>query len=182
MRKTRVWITLGCCFAAPAIIVNAQNGKAGLWEVASRTTFQQSGSVGMFNATQPANSPSDAAPGLPVCLSQEVVDKFGVVLPPSLRDCELSHVVRQPNHMSADLTCSGRTNGKGSIDSAWTDEDHVQGKIHFVGKAKHGPNNTITMTWTEDSNAVFKNTDCGSVRPRTIPAKTQAVNRLPASK
>jgi hypothetical protein len=178
MRNTRVWMTLGFCLT-PALLAGAQSGKAGLWAVASRTTFQQSGTVGVMNAPQPLDPPSDANPGLAVCLSQEVVDKFGVILPPSLRDCEYSHIVRQPNHLTADVACTGRMNGRGSVDASWTDDDHVIGKIHFVVKAKHGPEKTMTMAWTQDSNAVYKGSDCGQIKPRVLPPKEAQASAVP---
>jgi hypothetical protein len=172
MRKTRSWIVLGCSLFAVATLAAAQNGKPGLWEVASATTFQKSsGGVGMFNGTQSGNATAASPQGLPVCLTQELIDKYGVILPPSLKDCELSNVVKKPNSMTSDMTCSGRTNGKGSIESTWSDENHVKGKIHFVGKVKAGPSNSLSMAWTEDSTAVFKSADCGSLKPRKIPAK-----------
>ena len=42
MRKTRVWITLGCCLFAVAVIAWAQTTrKPGLWEITSIMTWQQ---------------------------------------------------------------------------------------------------------------------------------------------
>lgn len=173
MRKTHVWITLSFCLLTMATIAPAQNRKAGLWEITSKTTFQQPGNVGMFSATQSGQAPSGDIPAVPVCLSKELIEKFGVVLPPSLRDCQLTNVVNKPDSLMADLTCTGRSNGKGTIETSWSDDGHATGKIHFSSKAKAGPDKTVTMTWTQDSTAVFKSEDCGSVSPRKMPASTE---------
>ena len=178
MHKFRICITLACCMFSTLLFASAQNGKAGLWDVSSKITYQHPGRVGMFSDTQSATQPSDPAPPLPVCYSQQVIDKFGIILPPSLRDCALSNVVRKPNSMSADLVCTGRMGGKGSIEASWSDDEHVQGKIHFVATANQGPNHSMmSLAWTEDSTGVFKSADCGDVRPRVIPPPKTQVGR-----
>jgi hypothetical protein len=170
MLKPRVWITLGCCIVATSISASAQSKKAGLWEVTSTTTIQQAGrEAGQPSGTESVNpSPNQSAP-LPVCLSQALIDKYGVVLPPSLRDCQVFNVAQTANHFTADMTCKGSYNGKGSIESTWTDEDHAVGKVHFVAKTKDA--SPISMRWTQDVSAVFKSADCGTIKPRPMPAK-----------
>lgn len=155
------WLLVG------VVAAGAQgNQKAGLWVVASSTRIQQPGEV-------PANgtilgSTAVAGAGLPVCLTKEVVDSYGVILPPSLKDCELTHVQRTPESFKADMTCKGGYNGLGSVESSWTDPGHVVGKIRFVSKA--GPaNDARALAWTQESTAVFKSSDCGEVKPRKMP-------------
>jgi hypothetical protein len=168
MRKNRLWIPFGCGLFAMTMLASAHAQKAGLWEVSSTLTFQKPGSVGMFSGTQAGGAAPAGGQALPVCLTQELIDKYGVILPPSLRDCQLINVVKSPNGMRADMACSGRMNGKGSIETSWPDDEHAQGKIHFTSKSGQGAQAMI-MTWTQDSSAAFKSADCGSVRPRAIP-------------
>jgi hypothetical protein len=135
------------------------------------TTIQQSGNrVGMFASTSPGSSPTGNAQTIPVCLTEPLIDTYGIALPPSLRDCEISNVQRKPDSITADMTCKGRYSGKGSIESTWSDDEHGTGKVHFIGKMKEG-SNLLTMGWTQSSTAVFKSQDCGSIKPRTLPAK-----------
>jgi hypothetical protein len=82
-------------------------------------------------------------------------------------------VVQKSNSFSADMTCKGSYNGKGSIESTWTDDEHANGKIRFVAKSRQSTNQ-LMMTWTQESTAVFKSADCGTVKPRTIPPATPA--------
>lgn len=170
MRKTRVWLMLGC-FLFAANFAAAQTRKAGLWEVTTTTTLQQPGErAGMFAAVNPNASPSTNAEPLPMCLTQTLIDTYGIALPPSLKDCQISNIVKKAARVTADMTCKGRFNGKGSIESTWTDEEHGTGTVHFIGKIKEGTN-YLTMGWTQSVTAVFKSADCGGVKPRTVPAK-----------
>src|ERR1022692_4292577 len=179
MHNSRICITLACCLLTTASFAGAQNGKPGLWDVSSKITYQHPGRVGMFSDPQSA-SPTDPAPALPVCYSQQLIDKFGIMLPPSLRDCTYSNVARKANSMSADLVCIGRMGGKGSIEASWTDDEHVQGKIHFVARGNQGPTHTtMSLAWTEESSAVFKSADCGDIKPRTIPPPKPQASRRP---
>jgi hypothetical protein len=170
MQKHIVWITLTLCLLAARVASAQQSPKAGLWVISTTTRIQQQGeSPANFSAGHQGQASSEPV-GLPACLTQDVVDKFGVILPPSLRDCELSNVVQAADNFHADMTCKGSYNGVGSVESTWTDEDHVSGKVRFVsrtGEAGKGRQ----MTWVQESTAVFKSSDCGTVKPRKIPVK-----------
>jgi hypothetical protein len=174
---SRFWISLGYCLYAMAIVSSAQNRKAGLWEVSSNTKIQQQGDApGNFSANS-SGSQSTAGPnGFPQCYTRELIDNYGVVLPPSLRDCELTNIVKSDNRFNADMTCKGVYNGRGSIESTWTDEDHVVGKVRFVAKTKESTN-ALAMHWTQEVSAVFKNSDCGNIRPRKIPTAAPGAPR-----
>jgi hypothetical protein len=169
MRNKRDLIVLTYCLVAAAGLSTAQSRKAGLWEVSSTTTFQRSENPADKSSTE-AQPPSQSAP-MAVCFTQSMIDTYGVVLPPSLRDCELSHVVQQPNRFSADLTCKGSYNGTGSLETTWSDPDHAAGKIRFVAKTRSSGSAPLMLRWSQDSSAVFKSSDCGTVQPRRIPAK-----------
>ena len=168
----RIWRTLGYYLLIGAAAGWAQQTrKAGLWLIATSTEIQQQGETsGNFVAR--GNSTAPAAPdgGVPVCLTQEMIDNYGVILPPSLKDCELSKVQNTADSFKADMTCKGGYNGFGSIESTWKDPDHVAGKIRFVSKSREtSDNNGRSMTWTQESTAVFKSSECGAVRPRKMP-------------
>jgi hypothetical protein len=169
MQKYTLWMTLTLCLLAVNVSSAQQSRKAGLWMISTTTRIQQQGESPANLGGHPGQSSSEPV-GLPACLTQEVVDKFGVILPPSLRDCELSNVVQAADSFHADMTCKGSYNGVGSVESTWTDEDHVAGKVRFVsrtGEAGKGRQ----LTWSQESTAVFKSSDCGNVKPRQIPVK-----------
>jgi hypothetical protein len=168
----RVWSTLGYGALIGVMAAWAQPArKSGLWMIASTTHIQQQGeSPGNFVARGNADNSQVPAGGLPSCLTPELIHKYGVILPPSLKDCELSNVLETAQSFKADLTCKGGYNGFGSVESTWTDEDHVVGKVRFVSKTRE-TDNARAMTWTQDSTAVFKSSDCGEVKPRRISVK-----------
>jgi hypothetical protein len=169
MLKKDVYISLTCCFFALGIGAQAQTRKAGLWDVTAITRMQKPGNqVGMFSQTDGGGASLSNINPVATCYTQDVIDNYGILLPPSLRDCQLSNTVKKPLSLTADLTCSGRTNGTGSVETLWTDADHAKSVIHFVVKQKQGPN-TLSMAWTQEATAVFKSSDCAGVRPRTIP-------------
>lgn len=170
MRK-RVWTTLGYWGLMGVVAAWAQQPhKAGLWLVASTTRIQQKDEEpGSFDLRKKDNAPSAEA-GSPVCLTQEMIDDYGVILPPSLKGCELYNMVQTAESFKADMSCKGGYNGFGSVESRWTDEDHVVGRVRFVSKSGES-SDARTMTWVQDASAVFKSADCGNVKPRALPAK-----------
>ncbi len=171
---SRFWIALGYCLFAMAIVGSAQTRKTGLWGVSSNTRIQQPGDAPSNFLASSSDSQLTAGPnGFPQCYSRELIDNYGVVLPPSLRDCRLTNIVKSDNRFNADMTCKGLYNGKGSIESAWMDEYHVVGKVRFVAKMKE-PTNALAMHWTQEVSAVFKSPDCGNIKPRKTPTAAPA--------
>ena len=174
MRKALLWIAflwwLGAAVrCARSEARQTETRKAGLWEVNAVTRIQKPGSsVGMFSHTDGTTSSPGNSVGFPACYTQEIIDNYGILLPPSLRDCQFSHAVKMAMSFSADLTCTGRSNGKGSVSTTWIDEDHATSVIHFVASQKRGTE-TIALGWTQEATAVFKSQDCGGVKPRTVP-------------
>ena len=170
MRKTRAALLIGCCAMGPVLCASGQSRKAGLWEVTSTMTWQQSPIPPEVMAKMPANSPfgGGGAQTMQICVTQEQIDKFGSVPPQSRAGCTVTNVVKGANSMSADMVCTGRMGGKGEIRSSWTDEDHAVGKVHFLGAMPMG-SSTRPMEWTIDSTSVFKSADCGSVKPFQAP-------------
>lgn len=152
---------------AAAVLVWAQDlPKAGLWEVTSTMTWQQSPMpAGM---PTPPNSPFAGGPRtFQSCVTQADIDKYGTILQQRQdrnKDCQVTNVQKSGNHVTADLTCSGRMAGKGTVEASWTDREHSQTKMHFTGAIQMGPQSK-TVEWTTESTSVFKGDDCGSVKP-----------------
>jgi|SRR5271157_4505185 len=169
MRKTRVWITLGCCLFAVAAFAQAQTTrKPGLWEMTTSMTFQQSPMPPGMQA--PAGSPFAGGPHtMQVCLTQAMIDKYGGPMSQPRGDCQVTDVVMKPDGMTANLVCTGRTNGTGTVETSWTEPDHTRSKVHFTGTLQMGPNSR-PIEWTSESVSVYKGPDCGSVQPVQIPA------------
>jgi hypothetical protein len=150
---------------AACMLGGAQAGrKPGLWEVTSRTTWQQSPFAGAAHA--PDTSPETATPQTTlVCLTQETIDKYGGPIPQAHNECQLSNVNRTANGMTAGWVCNGRLTGKGSIQSSWKDDNHSSGKVHFAGTMQMGTAGSRPVEWTSQFTSSYKKPDCGSVKP-----------------
>ena len=170
MRKTRVWIRLGCCLLAIAMSASAQSSrKPGLWETTSTMTWQQSPMPPGMQA--PAGSPFGGGPHTTqICLTQAMIDKYGAPMPNSSRgNCQITNVSLHVTGMTATMVCSGQFSGTGTVESNWSEPDHAKGKVHFTGTMQAGPN-TRPIEWTSESTSVYKGPDCGSVQPMAMPA------------
>jgi hypothetical protein len=169
MPTTRCSIALLCCLFATAAFGHAQTRKAGLWEMTTTMTWQQS----PLPAGSPAASPNSPFAGGPkttmICLTQEQIDRFGAIVPSS-RTCQISNVVKSSNGMSADWLCTGMMSGKGSLESSWSEDGHAKGKVHFTGALQAGPA-SMPIEWTAVSTSVFKGADCGAVKPIALPGQ-----------
>jgi hypothetical protein len=119
----------------------------------------------------PPGSPFGGGPHTTqVCLTQEMIDKYGAPVPGTSRgSCQVTNVSLKLTGMSATLVCSGQMSGTGTVESSWTIPDHAKGKVHFTGTLTMGPN-TKPVEWTSESESVYKGPDCGSVKPLPIPA------------
>ena len=169
MRKIRVGIFLCSSILVASTFVQAQGRKAGLWEVTSNLTLQQSPfPPGM---QMPANSPLAAGPHTTqICLTQAMIDKYGAPLPQSQAgDCSYANVNKTDHGMTADLTCTGRMTGKGTVETSWSDAEHAKSTAHFTGTVM-SRNGAVPLEWTRESTSVFKNADCGDVKPAQMPA------------
>jgi hypothetical protein len=135
--------------------------KPGLWQLTTTTTWQQS----PFPASmQPSGEPQTTN----VCLTQEIIDKYGAPMPSARSGCAVSNVVVHSHDMTADWVCSGHMSGKGSLESAWTDDGHAKGKLHFVGSVQ-GSSGVKPIEFITNSTSVFKSSDCGDVKPAAAP-------------
>jgi Protein of unknown function (DUF3617) len=169
MRKTPVLIAV-MCFVLATIASAQSTRKAGLWETTSTMTWQKSPMPPGMSMPAGGNSPfGGGAHTSQVCLTQEMIDKYGAPPPQSRNNqCQMSNIVKKANSMSADWMCSGMMQGKGNVEASWTDADHSTSKVHFLGSMQMGPNAT-PVEYTIESTSVFKGADCGGVKPLPVP-------------
>jgi len=165
MRGMRARIGWVGCFLAMTVFAGAQTRKAGLWELTTTMTWQQS--------PFPGGGPGGA--GVPqtteVCLTQAMIDKYGAIMPSTRNGaCQIANVAMKPGGMTGEMVCTGAMSGKGTLESSSADGVHATGSVHFVGSVKAGAN-TMPVEWTSHSTATFKSADCGSVKPAPMPDK-----------
>jgi hypothetical protein len=164
MREIRPWIAGICCLLALTTVDWAETRKAGLWEMTTTMTWQHSPFVsGTVGGPSMSGTHTTQA-----CLTQEMIDKYGALLPQSRGQCIIANKVMFLGGMTADWVCSGRISGKGALESTWSDLQHAKGKVHFVGMFQM-EDGAKPIEWTTESTSVFKSADCGSVKPMPLP-------------
>lgn len=177
MRKTRVWIAVGCCLFVATQFASAQSGrKPGLWEV---TTTMNMAGMQMPQMPQNVQLPPGAG-GSPfgphtaqICVTQAMIDKYGgpTATPPSRNsDCKMTDISIKPTGMTATMVCTGQMNATGTVVATFTDANTTHSKVHITGTMQMGPNSR-PVDMTMDSTSVYKGPDCGSVKPFEAPAK-----------
>lgn len=161
MRTSRIWIATGCCVFSLAVIGWAQTRKAGLYEVTTTMTWQQSpfpGGIAPGGAGGPHTSQ--------ICVSQEQIDKYNGVPPQTHGDCQVTNMVKKADGYTADISCTGRMASQGTVDATYDGEGHGKTKIHMTGSLQMGPNSK-PLEYTIASDSTYKGADCGSVKPFT---------------
>jgi hypothetical protein len=164
MHISRFFITLGLLLCTGAAISSEESRRAGLWEMTTTTTWQKAPLV-------PSSEDSRLRGGThttQICLTREMIDKYGALLPQSRGQCTIKNKVVMPGIVSADYVCSGVMTGKGVLESTWLDTEHARGTLHFVGTFQVG-SETRPIEWTTKSTSVFKSADCGTVKPPSLP-------------
>jgi len=142
------------CLLGTALGANAQNRKPGLYDLTVTTT-----------TVSPPPSAPVAARTRQVCLTQEMIDKYGAIIPERMTHlCQLTNVVKKPGGMTADMVCSGHLTGKGTLEVTWTDSEHATGKLHFSGTMQPG-DEPIKVEWSAVTDSVYKGPDCGDLKP-----------------
>jgi hypothetical protein len=163
MQKHRTGMALLCTLFILTAFVWAQAvRKAGLWEMTTNMTWQQSPMPGM--------NMSHGDRTTQVCLTQEMIDRYGAPVPQSNKDCTITNVSLHTTGMTAEMVCTGPMNGKATMQSSWSDGNVAKGTVHFVGTMQMGPHSG-PIEWTVNSTSVYKGPDCGSVKPLPMPAK-----------
>lgn len=165
MRTFRFWVPMAGCILMSALLLIAQaNRKPGLYQTTSTMTWVQS----PFPAGMPV--PGSAPTTMPVCITQQMIDRYDGPVPHSRGDCEVKNMVRNATGMSADYVCSGHMNGTGKVETHWTLNGESHSKIHFTGTLAMGQQGSRPVEWTMESTSVYKGADCGSVKPAPMPA------------
>jgi hypothetical protein len=141
------------CFIAPTLVATAQDRKPGLYEVTLATTT--------VSPTPEVHPPRTWQ----ACLTQEMIDKYGAIVPENLSNvCQLVNVVKKPGGMTADIVCSAAIKGKGTLEVVWSDSEHSKGNLHFSGTI-HPGDNDIKIEWNAVTSSVYKGPDCGALKP-----------------
>jgi hypothetical protein len=142
---------------AAAVFAWAQGGRAGLWEVTTTMTWQQS--------PFPSGMGPGAAPRTTqVCISQQQADKFGGVPPQTRGDCQVTNISKRADGYSADVACTGQMATKGTVEATYSADGHGKTKVHMTGTMQRGPS-AIPVEMTILNEATYKGADCGSVKP-----------------
>jgi hypothetical protein len=146
------------CFIAATLHAAAQDRKPGVYEVTLVTTT--------VLPTPETHSPRTWQ----ACLTQEKIDKYGAIVPDYLSNvCQLVNVVKKSGGMTAEIACSGRFTGKGTLEVNWSDSEHSKGSIHFSG-TMHPGDNDIKVEWNATTTSVYKGPDCSVLKPPTPPS------------
>jgi hypothetical protein len=176
MQVRRIALAVGAGVMLLTMSAMGQEGrKPGLWEITTTMTWQQSPfPPGMQLPPQAAAAFGGAPRTVQYCLTQQMIDKYGVPMPQQSprQSCQVANLQKTSNSMTADWICTGAMSGKGSMESHWSDNGTATGKMHFVGTMQMGPNPT-PIEWTTQSTSVYKGPDCGSVQPPPVPTQQQ---------
>jgi len=169
MRKTHVWIALSCCLAVAIVSLAQSVRKPGLWEMTSNMTWQKSPMPPGMVMPPGVRNPFGGGPQTSqVCLTQALIDKYGAPMPQTGNGCQLTNVVMKSSSMTANMVCTGKTAGSGTVESDWSNPGQAKGKVHFAGTMQMGPN-SMPVEWTVVSTSSYKGPDCGSVKPPPMP-------------
>jgi hypothetical protein len=155
MNKTQFGLILGCCIIALAAQAQGQGRKPGLWEVTSQVSMSGG----------PSNMPQMPPRTNQVCVTQAMIDKYGGPYSnPPQSQCQITNMSMSATGMSANLTCSGRANMTGTVQTTFVDANTTKTTVQM--SMAMGPN---TMNMTMESTAIYKGPDCGSVQPLALP-------------
>jgi hypothetical protein len=172
MRHMHVCITLGY-FLLTAPIAKGQTQKPGLYDMTITTTT-------VFPSRKASPSGKLHPPrNIQACLTQDMVDKYGAIVPQYLANtCQLTNVVKKTGGMTADMVCSGRMNGKGTLQIDWADSEHAKGLLHFSGTMRPG-DDEIKIEWSAVTTSAYKGPDCGELKPTAPSPPPQAPSAPP---
>lgn len=144
-------------FLAVSLAAGAQERKPGLYEVTLTTTTSAPSSGTRTRVSE-------------ACLTPEMIDKYGAIVPQNLEHiCQLINVVKKPGGMTADITCSGALVGKGGMEVNWPDSEHSTGNLRFSGSL-HPGDKEIKIEWSAATKSTYKGPDCGELKPAPTPA------------
>jgi hypothetical protein len=98
------------------------------------------------------------------CITQAQIDKYNGPKPEANGGCQITHIQKLKNGMTAEISCNGSMKGKGTVEAKWTDSGHGNSTVHFSGEMQVGQN-ARAVEWTIESESAYKGPDCGSIKP-----------------
>lgn len=143
-----------------ALLAWAQSPKAGLYEVTSKMTWQQSPFPAGMQAPPGSGGPHSAQ----VCVTQAQIEKYNGPKPEAHGGCQVGNIQKHESGMTAEITCGAPMTGKGTVQTRWIDSGHSKSKVHFTGSMQMGPDSK-TIEWTVESESTYKGSNCGTVKP-----------------
>ena len=171
MRPTRFCLALSCTFLLAGLAAHAQSSrKPGLYEVTSTMSFGGMSMPQMPPGAQmpPGGNPMAAPHTTQVCVTQEMINKYGGPNPtPQRGTCQITDLSLKPNGMTATISCTGQMTATGTVESTWTPDGTGKSTVHLNGTM--GPS-ARPMDITMQASSVYKGADCGSVQPMQMPA------------
>ncbi len=166
MRSSRRWIAVGCWLGFGSLALSGTTTRqAGLWEYKTTMTWQKAPEV----PGEQGDKLQGGTHTTQYCLTQDMIDDYGVALPQSRKQCTVENRVTTAGKVTADYVCTGMMTGKGRLESTWTDGEHTTSKVHFTGTFQVGPE-LQPVEWTSETSATFKSSSCGAVKPMQRPA------------
>src|SRR5436305_9059636 len=130
MRNIRLWVAAGSWLCVGSLAVSGTTARQpGLWEIRTTTTWQEEPQI-------PGDQGDKLRGGThttQVCLTPEMINDYGVLLPHSSGQCSIQNRASTANKITGDYVCNGMMTGKGALESTWTDPEHAVGKLHFLG-------------------------------------------------
>ena len=112
-----------------ALLAWAQSPKAGLYEVTSKMTWQQSPFPAGMQAPPGSGGPHSAQ----VCVTQAQIEKYNGPKPEAHGGCQVGNIQKHESGMTAEITCGAPMTGKGTVQTRWIDSGHSKSKVHFTG-------------------------------------------------
>ncbi|KAA6463379.1 DUF3617 family protein [Acidobacteria bacterium AB60] len=164
MRHIRLYLALGGWLLVGTLAMTATpNRKPGLWQITTTMTWQKAPEVAGSDAAKLQGGTHTTE----VCLTQEMIDDYGALLPHDNGMCKIQNRVTSDAKTTGEYVCNGVMDGKGELESTWVDPGHVKGKVHFNGTFQVGSERQ-TVEWTTDSLSEFKSSSCGAVKPHPL--------------
>ena len=164
MRRTRLEIASAVVSLWPRLAsAGTTTCKPRLWEITTTMTWQKAPRIPGDQGDKSRGGTHTAQ----VCLTQEMIDEYGALLPHDNRQCKIENRVTTESKTTGDYVCSGGMEGKGQLESTWIDPEHVKGEARFEGTLLVGSERQ-TIEWTTDSLSEFKSASCGAVKPHPL--------------
>lgn len=166
------WKLLATLTIAAAVLplqaATYSHGQPGLWEATAQMSFAKGGLPPippevLAQMKQMGRAPPD--PTAPIvrkfCMTPQQAAEDKPPTPPQRGDCKLQNYQHSGNSFTADMVCSGQTQGSGHMSVSYDSDQHYAGTMHFAGTDPRA--GTVDMTTKFSGRWLGAN--CGSVQP-----------------